>query len=170
MVSQLVDRNLKAFGIELTDKKKTHYQPRQRQRVDLADGWYCYITDSRTTAAHTVLTLHGAPGDHVEWAGLEAEVGGCCRWVNLTTPGFDGEDERRGSYDGSAAHFAQLIVRLLAELQVRRVILCAHSLGSIFSSYFITHFPQCVAGYINITGIVDHWYTGLLTFVQTCIT
>jgi len=29
-------------------------------------------------------------------------MGDTCRWVNLTTPGFDGEDERRGDYNGSA--------------------------------------------------------------------
>ena len=47
--------------------------------VKLGDGWYCYITDSKKHERHTVLTLHGAPGDHIEWAGLEAEMGGCCR-------------------------------------------------------------------------------------------
>ena len=58
----------------------------------------------------------------------------------------------------------------MRHLKVGRVVLCAHSLGSIYSSYFITKYPQFVEGYINITGIVDHWYTGLLTFFQTVIT
>jgi hypothetical protein len=43
-------------------------------------------------------------------------------------------------------------------------VLCSHSLGAIFSSYFITKYPHVVEGYINITGIVDHWYVGLMTF------
>jgi pimeloyl-ACP methyl ester carboxylesterase len=63
-----------------------------------------------------------------------------------------------------------LIIRLIKYLNVSKVILCAHSLGSIFSSYFITKYPNYVEGYINITGIVDHWYTGLMTFFQTVIT
>jgi len=46
------------------------YKPKERERVDLGEGWYCYITDSKEKAKHTILTLHGAPGDHVEWAGL----------------------------------------------------------------------------------------------------
>jgi hypothetical protein len=85
-----VERNLKAFGIELTDKKKTAYAPSKKQRVDLGNGWYCNITDNKNKAKHTILTLHGAPGDHIEWAGLEKEMGNACRWVNLTIPGFDG--------------------------------------------------------------------------------
>lgn len=91
------------------------------------------------------------------------------RWINLTTPGFDGEDERRGSYLGTAEHFSLLIIRILKKLGINKVILCAHSLGSIFCSYFITKYPQSVEGYINITGIVDHWYPGLLTFYQTVV-
>lgn len=55
----------------MTDKKKTQYKPRQKLRVDLGEGWYCNISDSGVKQKHTVLTLHGAPGDHVEWAGLE---------------------------------------------------------------------------------------------------
>jgi hypothetical protein len=31
---------------------------------------------------------------------------GKCRWINITIPGFDQEDERRGSYTGSAEDFA----------------------------------------------------------------
>lgn len=85
-----MQRNLKAFGVELTEKKKTLYLPRTKERVELGDGWYCNITDSKDRHRHTVLTLHGAPGDHVEWAGLEKEMGKSCRWVNLTIPGFDG--------------------------------------------------------------------------------
>lgn len=40
-------------------------------------------------------------------------------------------------------------------------------MGSIFASYFITKHPEVVQGYINITGIVNYWYTGLLTFYRT---
>lgn len=42
-------------------------------------------------------------------------------------------------------------------------------MGSIFSSYLITNYPQIVSGYINITGIVDHWYVGLMTFFRSAI-
>ena len=58
---------------------------------------------------------------------------------------------------------------MLGYLGVGRVILCAHSLGSIFASYFITHHAEWVEGYVNVTGIVDLWYTGLLTFYQTTV-
>ncbi len=42
-------------------------------------------------------------------------------------------------------------------------------MGSIFASYFITKYPQVVKGYINVTGIVNQWYRGLLTFYKTVI-
>lgn len=42
-------------------------------------------------------------------------------------------------------------------------------MGSIFASYFITKYADLVEGYINITGIVDDWYVGLLTFFQTTV-
>jgi pimeloyl-ACP methyl ester carboxylesterase len=97
-------------------------------------------------------------------------MGKSCRWVNLTIPGFDGEDERRGDYDGSVEHFSRLIIKLLGVLKVKKVLLCAHSLGSIFSTYFITHHLPYVEGYVNITGNIDQWYTGIMTFFQTCVT
>jgi pimeloyl-ACP methyl ester carboxylesterase len=90
--------------------------------------------------------------------------------VNLIVPGFDGEDERRGDYDGSAAHLSQLIIKLMKALHVQKAIFCAHSLGSMFCSYFITHHPQYVEGYINVTGMVDYWSTGILVFFQTTFT
>ena len=46
------------------------YYPKIKERLDFEEGWYCNITDSKNIARHTILTLHGAPGDHVEWAGL----------------------------------------------------------------------------------------------------
>jgi hypothetical protein len=76
------------------------------------------MSDNRNPSRHTFLTIHGAPGDHREWAGLETEMGKTCRWVNFIIPGFDGEDERRGGYDGSAAHLSQLIIKLIKALHV----------------------------------------------------
>jgi pimeloyl-ACP methyl ester carboxylesterase len=58
----------------------------------------------------------------------------------------------------------------MRKLELSKIIICGHSLGSIFSSYFITHYGEFVEGYINITGIVDLWYTGLMTFFNTVVT
>jgi len=64
---------------------------------------------------------------------------------------------------------AQLIIKLIKKLGVKKIIYCGHSLGSIYGSYFISHFPQYVEGYINVTGIVNIWYTGLLSFFWKAI-
>jgi len=60
-----------------------------------------------------VFTLHGAPGDHREWAGLETEMKGKIRWINMIFPGFDGLDERRGNYSGSADDVSKLVTMVL---------------------------------------------------------
>lgn len=64
---------------------------------------------------------------------------------------------------------SKLIVLLLEERKVAKIIYVGHSLGSIFGSYFITKHPELVCGYMNITGIVNYWYTGLLTFYRSAI-
>jgi hypothetical protein len=55
-VTEIVANNLKTLKIKLTVKAKVQYKPK--------DNWYCYITDNRNVSRHTILTLHGAPGDH----------------------------------------------------------------------------------------------------------
>jgi hypothetical protein len=65
VVEDIVERNLDKLKIHMTSKTKIMYRPRDRERVDLGEGWFCYITDNRLDKRHTVLTLHGAPGDHI---------------------------------------------------------------------------------------------------------
>ena len=113
--------------------------------------------------------MHGSPGDHVEWAGLETEMWDSCRWVNFVLPGYDGEDERRGNYSGSVEDISEMIIRIIKIRNLRKIIFCGHSMGSILASYFINRYPQYVEGYINITGIVNIWYTGLLTFYRVTL-
>lgn len=67
-----------------------------------------------------------------------------CRWVNLVVPGFDGEDERRGNYTGSMKDFSELIVRLMGKLGVAKLVLCFHSMGSIYMCHFVTHYRRYV--------------------------
>lgn len=89
-----------------------------------------------------------------------------CRWINFVVPGFDGEDERRGTYNGSMRDLSELLVRLLKKLGVPKIIFVGHSMGSIYMTYFVQHYPQYVEGTVSITGIVDTWYIGLLGFYR----
>lgn len=68
-------------------------------------------------------------------------MNGKVRWINFVVPGFDGLDERRGNYSGSAEDLSKLIVKVLDERKVSRIIFIGHSMGSIFGSYFIHRFP-----------------------------
>ena len=91
-------------------------------------------------------------------------MNGTCRWINFIVPGFDGLDERRGNYSGSVQDISKLITMVLNELRVAQVVLCGHSMGSIFFGYLYDAYPQYFRGYINITGIVNYWFVGLTTF------
>ena len=71
VVEEMQRRNLENFQITLTAKQRVEYTPRELTRIELDDGWYCQITDNKLDARHAVLTVHGCPGDHREWAGLE---------------------------------------------------------------------------------------------------
>lgn len=66
---------------------------------------------------------------------------GKCRWVNVMVPGFDQEDERRGTYTGSAPDFAEMLVKIIKKLELGKIIYCGHSLGSIYGAYFIERYP-----------------------------
>lgn len=91
---------------------------------------------------------------------------GFCRWINFIVPGFDGLDERRGNYTGSVQDISRLITLVLDRLKVAQVVVCGHSMGSIFSGYLFDAYPQYFRGYINVTGIVNYWYIGLKTFYR----
>jgi pimeloyl-ACP methyl ester carboxylesterase len=71
-------------------------------------------------------------------------MGSECRWINLILPGFDGKDERRGDYNGSAEHISQLILMIMKHLKIGKIIFCGHSLGSIFGAYFLTKYSEYV--------------------------
>jgi U1 small nuclear ribonucleoprotein C len=62
---------------------------------------------------------------------------GKLRWINFVVPGFDGLDERRGNYSGSADDLSRLIMAVLNERKVQKIIYVGHSMGSLFGGYFI---------------------------------
>lgn len=65
------------------------------KRADLGDDWYCFYTDNKDIHKHfkhnfSVITVHGCPGDHKEWARLEKYIKpNYVRWINYIIPGFD---------------------------------------------------------------------------------
>jgi len=56
--------------INITAKTKIKYTPSDIVELDLGEGWNCCITDNQVISKQTILALHGAPGNHTEWAGL----------------------------------------------------------------------------------------------------
>jgi pimeloyl-ACP methyl ester carboxylesterase len=154
---------LEALGIKLTERTLKKYVPSKLVRLEFEEGWFCYVSDNGVKSAKTILTLHGAPGNHVEWAGLEQEMGGYCRWINFIVPGFDGEDERRGTYNSSRPQLYALILLVLDRLKVGKAVICAHSFSSTYSPSLIKAYPHRFEGYINAAGMGDCWNHGFLS-------
>lgn len=55
---------------------------------------------------------------------------------------------------------------VLEERKASKLIYCGHSMGSIFGGYFLNRYPDIVHGYVNVTGIVNQWYIGLMVFYR----
>ena len=58
---------------------------------------------------------------------------------------------------------------LLENRKVSKIFYVGHSMGTYIASYFVNTYPQFIKGYINITGMVNIWYTGILTFIRTMV-
>lgn len=91
------------------------------------------------------------------------------RWINLVVPGFDGLDERRGNYSGSSQDFAKLICMILQAKNITKVIVCAHSFGTIISTYFISQYRHLVLGFISVAGMVNIMSVGIMMMYSNII-
>lgn len=96
-------------------------------------------------------------------------MGNKYRWINLTIPGLDGEDERRGSYDGTINGFSTLFLRLIAKLQLKRITICAHSFGTTVGFRLSIMHPYLIEGFINIAGVANNWPVGMGYMYKACI-
>jgi pimeloyl-ACP methyl ester carboxylesterase len=160
-VKRLTHKNLGDLQIQLTPKLSQKYTFPTLKRIDLEDGIYCNVTDNSIESELAIVTLHGAPGHVSEWAGLEEEMKGRYRWINMMIPGFDGEDERRGTYDGTLKGFENLFFRLAKSLKLKRVVICAHSFGTTVGFHLASTLPFLIEGFINIAGVGSVWPNGM---------
>jgi pimeloyl-ACP methyl ester carboxylesterase len=96
-------------------------------------------------------------------------MGEVCRWINFIYPGYDGEDERRGDFDGSLEHMSQMLIAMVESRGIEKFVFCGHSMGSMFMAYFVTHYRRYLEGSVSITGITDTWYIGLKTFYSLIV-
>ena len=62
-----------------------------------------------------------------------------------------------------------MIIKIMKTRNIHKIVFCGHSMGSIFASYLVNKYPEYIQGYINITGIANIWYTGLLTFYRVTL-
>lgn len=87
----------------------------------------------------------------------------------MAIPGMDGQDERRGAYDGTLNGFCDLFLRIVGKLKLKRVTICAHSFGSTVGLTLVESFPRIVEGFINIAGLTISWPFGMSYMYKSCI-
>jgi hypothetical protein len=49
-------------------------------------------------------------------------MGEVCRWINFIYPGYDGEDERRGDFDGSLEHMSQMLIAMVESRGIEKFV------------------------------------------------
>ncbi|KRX00386.1 hypothetical protein PPERSA_03607 [Pseudocohnilembus persalinus] len=147
-------------------------------QANFQDNWFCSYTDNISAHQHfeigkakiAVLTLHGCPGSLKEWLRLEKSVGkNKIRWINFIVPGFDGQDERRGTYNSSLHDVCTMIVKLLEKLNINKVFICGHSMGAFIACYFYQNFQNKCLGLITLGGAPITWYEGMKVFHKSIV-
>ena len=73
--------------------------------------------------------------------------------MNFSYPGFDGEDERRGSYEGTVDDVVKLVEMVLNRRKIGKIIIFGHFFGTWFSNYLILRKPERVRGFVQLCGI-----------------
>lgn len=72
------------------------------------------------------------------------------RFINIFLPGFDGEDERRGSYSGTTDQTLSLIDQFMDKLSIEKSSFLMHSYGGVVGKYFASCYPHRVESLIQI--------------------
>lgn len=102
--------------IDLNEKKLKCERPTMREKVELGEGWFCWITDNKVNSEFIIFTIHGASTDESDFAEIETQMKNEYRWINFIVPGYDGIDERRGNYQGTYKDIVKMIKKLLDKL------------------------------------------------------
>ena len=80
------------------------------------------------------------------------------------TPGFDGEDDRRGpNFQGTVKQISSKINDFMRSLQIEKAIFLVHSFGFCYYLNFEKYFPQKIAGVclLGTFGYYAHDYAKL---------
>lgn len=83
------------------------------------------------------------------------------RWINFVIPGYDGINEKRGTYNGSMDNICTLVYKILISRGVKKAIFCGHSGGTVFFPFLWKKYPHIFKGYLNIAGITNFWSIGM---------
>jgi len=59
-----------------------------------------------------------------------------------------------------------MILKVLKQLKIGKVIICAHSFSTTYAPTLLHGYPDIFEGYVNVTGMHDYWNTGFFTVYQ----
>ncbi len=95
-----------------------------------------------------VLLLHGLAGASNFWRGTLEALSPKHRCIAPDLLGFGDSDKPRGCY--TIAEHAEMVVRLMEDLDLGRVHLIAHSMGGMVAIDYVLRFPERVKGLVLI--------------------
>jgi hypothetical protein len=62
-----------------------------------------------------------------------------------------------------------MFLRIVAKLELKRVIICGHSFDTTIGFTLVQSFPQIIEGFINIAGLNSIWSLGMGFMYKSCI-
>lgn len=65
--------------------------------------------------------------------------------------------------------FSTLFLRLITKLQLKRIIICAHSFGTTVGFRLSLMHPSLIEGFINIAGLASIWPVGMGYMYKACV-
>lgn len=111
------------------------------------------LRSSGTQDLPTVVLLHGAGCNHNFFANLVGELESARSGLDVVAPSFPGRCGSTGRALQEVGAMARWLATLLAELDLRRVVVGGHSMGGAVALELALH-PELVPPHIEIAGLV----------------
>jgi len=95
-------------------------------------------------SAYSVVLLHGVGSNAHSFAALTSTLPSSLDVIAWDAPGY-GASQPLAQISPAPGDYAAALSRLLDALELRRVVLCGHSLGALFAASFAAQYPARVA-------------------------
>ena len=108
--------------------------------MPIVNHLYYFATRSHTENQPTVVLLHGAGGNHLNWPHNFRRLSGC----RVLAPDLPGHGKSEGIGEQSIERYAEHIHNWLRQLEVREAVIAGHSMGGAIAQTLALQHPQDV--------------------------